>query len=163
MILLQKRRFKPKIRCINPIMAGLGLNQPALFSNIHFSMKKRVLEVPNFVTVPNSLWTFGKSKKIFLVFHSVFTVCLLKISFLTLLQINPKFGYRVKITPYINPINVSKKVWQLHVDLILLVISLLTLPMSVGCNIPLILTQYVVRWVGLVPRFLTMYNTCMFV
>ena len=32
-------------------------------------------------------------------------------------------------------------------------ISLLTLPMSVGCN--------VVRWVSLVLRFLTIYNTCM--
>ena len=35
-------------------------------------------------------------------------------------------------------------------DLMLLVISLVTLQMSVVCNIPLILTQYVVRWVGLV-------------
>ena len=31
----------------------------------YFSMKKRVLEVPNFVTPPNSLWTFQKSKKMF--------------------------------------------------------------------------------------------------
>ena len=51
---------------------------------------------------------------------------------------------------------------QLYVDLMLLVISFLTLLMSVGCNIPLILTQYVVRWVGLVLRFITIYNTCMF-
>ena len=57
----------------------------------------------------------------------------------------------------------SKKVKQLYVDLMLLVISLLTLLMSVGFNNHLILTQYVIRWVGLVLRFLTIYNTCMFV
>ena len=36
-----------------------------------FLHEKRGLEVQNFVTFPNSLWTFRKSKKIFLVFHSV--------------------------------------------------------------------------------------------
>ena len=41
----------------------------------------------------------------------------------------------------------------------LLVIILLTLSVSVGLNSPLISTQYVVRWVGLVLRFLTIYNT----
>ena len=54
----------------------------------------------------------------------------------------------------------SKKVWQLYIDFMLLVISLLTLLMSAGLNIPLILSQYVVRWVGLVLKFLTIYNTC---
>ena len=44
---------------------------------------------------------------------------------------------------------------QLYVDLMLLVISLLTLSMSVGLNSPLILTQNVVRWIGLVLRFIT--------
>ena len=38
----------------NPIRAG-GANQPALFSDGYFSMKKRGLEVQNFVTFPNSL------------------------------------------------------------------------------------------------------------
>ena len=33
------------------------------------------------------------------------SLLILKISFLTLHQINPIFGYRVKITPDINPIN----------------------------------------------------------
>ena len=50
---------------------------------------------------------------------------------------------------------------QLYVDLMLLVISFLTLLMSVGCNIPLILTQYVVT-VGLVLRFLTIHSTCIY-
>ena len=36
-----------------------------------FLQEKRVLEVQNFVTFPNSIWTFRKSKKNFLVFHSV--------------------------------------------------------------------------------------------
>ena len=36
-----------------------------------FLHEKRGLEVQNFVTFPNSLWTFRKSKKNFLVFHSV--------------------------------------------------------------------------------------------
>ena len=57
----------------------------------------------------------------------------------------------------------SKKVWQLYVDLMFLVIILLTLSMSVRLNSPMILTQYVVRWEGLVLRFLTIYNTCMLV
>ena len=43
----------------------------------------------------------------------------------------------------------------------LLVISLLTLSMCLGLNNPLILTQYVDRWVGPVMKFLTMYDTCM--
>ena len=47
----------------------------------------------------------------------------------------------------------SKKVWQLYVDFVLLTRSLLTLSMSVGLNSPLILSQYVVKWVGLVLRF----------
>ena len=106
-----------------------------------------------------------------------FSLLILKISFLTLFgcgvkihQINPIFWYWVKITPDINPIHMYmvwltcpddlKKVWQLYIDLMLLVISLLTLLKSVGCNIPLILTQYVVRWVGLVLRFLTI---CLFI
>ena len=43
----------------------------------------------------------------------------------------------------------------------LLVISLLTLYMCLGLNNPLILTQYVDRWVCLVMRFLTVYDTWM--
>ena len=98
------------------------------------------------------------------------SLLILKISFLTLFgcgvkihKINPIFGYRVKITQDIYPtyglivLMTPKK--QLHVDLVLLVISLLTLLMSVGFNNHLILTQYVIRWVGLVLRFLTIYNT----
>jgi len=41
----------------------------------------------------------------------------------------------------------------------LLVIGVLTLLMSVGFIIPLILTEDVIRWVGLVLRILKMYNT----
>ena len=66
------------------------------------------------------------------------SLLILKISFLTLFgcevkihKINPIFGYRVKITP---DINLIYKVKQLYVDLMLLVISLLTLLMRVGCN-----------------------------
>ena len=43
----------------------------------------------------------------------------------------------------------------------LLVISLLNLSLCVGLNNPLILTQYVDSWVGLVMKYLTMYDTCM--
>ena len=103
------------------------------------------------------------------------SLLILKISFLTLFgcrvkinQINPIFGYRVKITPDIKPINgLTDLSWWFQKgmtivrDLMLLVISLLTLLMSVGCNIPLILTQYVVRWIGLVLTFLKRYDTCM--
>ena len=45
----------------------------------------------------------------------------------------------------------------------LLEIDLLTLSMCVGLDNPLKLNQYVSRWVGLVLRFLTMYDTCMYV
>ena len=102
------------------------------------------------------------------------SLLILKISLLTLFgcgvkihKINPIFGYRVKITQDIYPtyglivLMTPKK--QLYVDLVLLVISLLTLVMSVGFTITLILTQYVIGWVGLVLRFLTIYNTCMLV
>ena len=57
----------------------------------------------------------------------------------------------------------SKKVWQLYLNLMLLVISSLTLSMSVGLNSPLMLTQDVVRWVSLDLRIKTIYNTCMLV
>ena len=40
----------------------------------------------------------------------------------------------------------------------LLVISLLTLSMSVGLNSTLKLTQYVIKWVGIVLRFIAIYN-----
>ena len=44
-------------------------------------------------------------------------------------------------------------------------LSLLTLSLSVGLNSPLILTQNVVRWIGIVLRFITIYNIyiCMLV
>ena len=54
--------------CLKDI-SGILHNVPVFFWNVHFSMKKRGLEFRNFVTFPNSLWTFRKSKK--LVFHSV--------------------------------------------------------------------------------------------
>ena len=84
--------------------------------------------------------------------------------------INPTNECGEQYPPDISPIYMvssncpddSIKVKQLYIDLMILVISLLTLLMSVGFNIPLILTQYVIRWVGLVSRFLTIYNTCMF-
>ena len=47
-----------------------------------------------------------------------------------------------------------------RVDHMLLVKGLLTLSMCVGLNNSLILTPYEVRWVGLIPRFLTMYDNC---
>ena len=50
--------------------------------------------------------------------------------------------------------------WQ---GLIAGTIGLLSLSMCVGLNNPLILTQYEVRWEGLVLRFLTMNDTCMLV
>ena len=40
-------------KVINPNWAG-GLNQPALFSSVHFSIRM-VLEVSDFVIFPNSL------------------------------------------------------------------------------------------------------------
>ena len=52
---------------------------------------------------------------------------------------------------------------DMYVDFMLLVIVSLTLSMCVGLNNPLILTQYEVRWLGLVLRFLMMYDTCMLV
>ena len=134
--------------------------------------------------VPSYLFSFKKQnyksmtklKKLDVTIMSSMNLSLLilKISLLTLFgcgvkihKINPVFGYRVKISTlymvWSNCPDDSKKVKQLYVDLMLLVISLLTLLMSVGFNIPLILTQFVIRWVGLVLRFLTIYNTCMFV
>ena len=102
------------------------------------------------------------------------SLLILKINFLTLFgcgvkihKINPIFGYRVKITQDIYPtyglivLMTPKK--QLYVDLVLLVISLLTPLMSVGFKIPLTSTKYVIGWVDLVLRFLTIDNTCVFV
>ena len=48
-----------------------GAESARTFFKHPFLHEKRGLEVQNFVTFPNSLWTFRKSKKIFLVFHSV--------------------------------------------------------------------------------------------
>ena len=48
-----------------------GAESARTFLRWLFLHEKRGLEVQNFVTFPNSLWTFRKSKKIFLVFHSV--------------------------------------------------------------------------------------------
>ena len=43
-------------KCILTLLGqGWGQNQPALFSYGYISMKKKVLDVPNFVTFPNSL------------------------------------------------------------------------------------------------------------
>ena len=50
------------IKIINPIGAWGGWISPHYFQR-SISPWKRVLEVPNFVTFPNSLWTFRKSKK----------------------------------------------------------------------------------------------------
>ena len=46
-----------------------GHDVPTFFHMAIFMRKG--LEVQNFVTFPNSLWTFRKSNKFFLVFHSV--------------------------------------------------------------------------------------------
>ena len=51
-----------KTRIFNPIGAG-GTMFPTFFKRL-FLHEKRVLDVPNFLTFPNSLWTFRKSKKI---------------------------------------------------------------------------------------------------
>ena len=57
----------------------------------------------------------------------------------------------------------ERKYFQIIKNVLLLIISLLTLSMWVGLNSPLILTQNVVRWIGLVLRFITIYNTCMLI
>ena len=49
-----------------------GAESARTFFNRPFLQEKRGLEVPNFVTFPNSLGTFRKAQKQILVFHSVF-------------------------------------------------------------------------------------------
>ena len=98
------------------------------------------------------------------------TSCSMRNSGLYVLMINNDYETWYKSSPSstnhktLLPLYISlivSKLWILN--LMLLVISLLTLFMSVGFNNHLKLTQYVIRWVGLVLRFLTIYNTCMFV
>ena len=67
--ILLKSRFYSLF--INPIRAG-GAESARTFFRWLFLHEKRGSEVQNFVTFPNSLLTFRKSKKKFLVFHSVF-------------------------------------------------------------------------------------------
>ena len=62
--------FSNQVCFFNPIRRGGGWISSYFFQP-SISPWKRGLEVPNFVTFPNSLWTFRKAKQIFLVFHSV--------------------------------------------------------------------------------------------
>ena len=64
--------FYPSLNVLLTLLGRGGAESARTLFNRPFLHEKRGLEVPNFVTFPNSLWTLRKAKKIFLVFHSVF-------------------------------------------------------------------------------------------
>ena len=94
-------------------LLGRGGNESARpFFRWLFLHEKRGLEVQNFVTFSNPLWTFRKSKKNFLVFHSVLSNIQEPRSIRVKFYVKLKKENSVYTFFFVLPEELSRYVWQ---------------------------------------------------